>query len=71
MTYAYLIGSGFSSQYLNGRSITIQQLMGDAQLDKFAIAARKKKRTGLWREARIFMIVGVRVRQVNLFVMVQ
>ena len=33
----------FKSQYLNGRSMTIQQLMSDAELNKLVIAARKEK----------------------------
>ncbi|MGM8897343.1 MULTISPECIES: hypothetical protein [unclassified Psychrobacter] len=33
----------FRSQYLNGRSMTIQQLMSDAELNKLVIAARKEK----------------------------
>ncbi len=33
----------FRSQYLNGRSMSIQQLMSDAELDKLVIAAREEK----------------------------
>ncbi|MFZ0332210.1 MAG: hypothetical protein WAL54_13550, partial [Acinetobacter bohemicus] len=33
----------FRSQYLNGRSMSIQQLMSDAELNKLVIAARKEK----------------------------
>ena len=33
----------FRSQYLNGRSMTIQQLMSDVELNKLVIAARKEK----------------------------
>ncbi len=33
----------FRSQYLNGRSMSIQQLMSDTELNKLVIAARKEK----------------------------
>ncbi|MEG1709105.1 MAG: hypothetical protein RR231_10190 [Acinetobacter sp.] len=33
----------FRSTYLKGRSLTIQQLLGDAELAKLAVAARKEK----------------------------